>query len=480
MSLTFRILISFALIALAAYYLLLNPVVDRVERQYLEAAEEPMVDAANILASMLSVPDADAVIVPEPFRLGMSQVKERLIHAQIYNLMKEEILMDFYVTDADGRLVYDSGGQYESGLDMKVHRDVRLTLDGRYGARSTRTDESVSTSSVMYVAAPILHGDAIAGVLSVYKPQKSMLLFIEETKRHLLYLGILATVLFMLLGILLSRWVTSPLRRLTDYADAVSRGERSSLPALPGYHLRVLGETTEAMREALEDRKYVESYVQSLTHEMKSPLAGIRSASELLEEDLPPAQRDRFLGNVRAESERLQALIDQLLALSSLENRKGLGSPTQIDMASVVARVVNHYESNAQGRGLAFVLRLESGLKVLGEEFLLETAVSNLLQNAVDFSPEGGQIEVGLDRHAGQVRLRIQDEGTGIPEYALSRIHDRFYSLPRPGTERKSSGLGLCFVRESVALHGGRMEIRNREDGSGVLASLEIPLVPGR
>lgn len=173
-----------------------------------------------------------------------------------------------------------------------------------------------------------------------------MLLFIIETKRRLITLGLGAMALVLLLGWLLSKWVTQPLRRLTDYAAAVSKGERLTVPVMPGYHLRILGETTEAMREALENRKYVESYVQSLTHEMKSPIAGIRGASELLHEDLPEAKRTQFLGNIKSESLRLQNLVDQLLALASLENRTELGAPTKVSLGDLVRRVVNQHQSN--------------------------------------------------------------------------------------------------------------------------------------
>lgn len=475
MSLTVRILFSLVLMAVAGFAFLLNPVLDRVERQYLEATEEPMVDVAEILAALLSNQPTEGLFAPEAWKLGMQSVKTRPLHAQIYNLMKEKVLMDFYITDASGRIVYDSGGIANVGDNYSIYRDVRLTLNGEYGARSSRTDEEDPTSSIMYVGAPILHGEEIVGVLSLYKPQRSMLLFIIETKRRLIYLASMAMALVLVLGWLLSRWVTHPLRRLTAYAAAVSKGERAEAPKMPGYHLRILGETTEAMREALENRKYVESYVQSLTHEMKSPVAGIRGAAELLYEDLTSEKRDLFLGNIQSESIRLQTLVDQLLALSSLENRKTLGAPVQISLSALVRRVVNYCESNTLQKQLVFELTAAEQDRVLGEEFLLETAISNLLQNAIDFSPAGGRIGVKVCVSEQTVRLTIEDAGVGIPEYALDQIFDRFYSLPRPGSERKSSGLGLCFVREAVALHRGSLRITNRTEGSGVRAELVLP-----
>ncbi len=476
MSLTLRILLSLALMALAGFACLLNPMLDRVERQYLEATEEPMVDVAEILAALVSNQTSAELMAPDALKVGMEAVKSRPLHAKIYSLLKDKVLMDFYITDAAGIVIYDSGAVAQVGDDFSGYRDVRRTLRGAYGARSSRLDEEDPTSSIMYVAAPIRHGDEIVGVLSVYKPQRSMLRFILETKRRLVYLGLLALAMVLLLGWLLSRWVTQPLRQLTAYAAAVSAGERVEAPKMPGYHLRILGETTEAMREALENKKYVESYVQSLTHEMKAPVAGIRGASELLYEDLPVEKRAQFVGNIQSEALRLQTLIDQLLALSSLENRKTLGQPTQIDLVALVRRVVDYYKSRTAERRVVFeISECAADATVSGEEFLLETAISNLLQNAIDFSPPAGRIEIAIQPDAEQVMVEIRDAGEGIPEYALDRIFDRFYSLPRPGSERKSSGLGLCFVREAVALHGGRLSIVNRTDSTGVHVTLRLP-----
>ncbi len=476
MSLTTRILLSLALMALAGFACLLNPILDRVERQYLEATEEPMVDVAEILAALLSNQPESELLALDAWRIGMAAAKSKPLNAKIYNLMKDKVLMDFYITDAAGRIVYDSGTAAEVGADFSIYRDVWRTLGGQYGARSSRTDEEDPTSSIMYVGAPIMNAGELVGVLSVYKPQRSMLLFIVETKHRLITLGLGAMVLVLSLGWLLSKWVTYPLRRLTDYAAAVSRGERPTAPVMPGHHLRVLGETTEAMRDALENRKYVESYVQSLTHEMKSPIAGIRGAAELLQEDLPEAKRMQFLGNIKSESLRLQNLVDQLLALASLENRTELGAPTQVSLEGLMRRVVNQHESNVLEKGVTFVVEVASDAMVDGEEFLLETALNNLVQNAIDFSPCGGTVRLSLYVRGSVADLVVADEGTGIPDFAVARVFDRFYSLPRPGSERKSSGLGLCFAREAVELHHGKLTIRNCVGGPGAEAVIELPI----
>ena len=430
-----------------------------------------MIDAAELLAGIVSNELETTGSLPASLDPGLKLAAGRHLDATIYNLHKQRVLMDVYVADARGILIYDSGNPGRVGQDYSIFNDVARTLAGGYGARSTRLNDADSSSSVMYIGAPLIVRGHIVGVLSVYKPQKAMRGFISETRRQLLALAIGSIAVFLLVGFLLSRWVTEPLARLTRYAETVTRGQRPPAPRLPGRQLRVLADSLERMRDALEDRNYVQSYVQTLSHEMKAPVAAIRGAAELLEENLPPARREQFLANIRTEASRLQNLIEQLLALASLESRKRLENPMRVDLGLVGARVV----SELRARGAGIVLHAGESCLVRGDEFLLETALRNLLQNAVDFSTPGALVEMRVARVGESVVVRVLDAGAGIPDYAAGKVFDRFYSLPRPATGRKSSGLGLCFVREAAALHGGTASLANRSDAPGAEAVLALP-----
>ena len=129
-------------------------------------------------------------------------------------------------------------------------------------------------------------------------------------------------------------------------------------------------------------------------------------------------------------------------------------------------------------RGIAVTLVAEADAVVDGDPLLLHRAVGNLLDNALDFSPAGASIEVTLTLKGRQAEIGVRDHGPGIPDHADHKVFEKFYSLPRPGTQRKSTGLGLSFVREIAALHHGRITLRNAPDG-GALATLTLP-VSGR
>lgn len=176
-------------------------------------------------------------------------------------------------------------------------------------------------------------------------------------------------------------------------------------------------------------------------------------------------QRLKFLRNIQVESLRLQDLLDRLLKLAALEKQKFLESTAEVDLSELAREVCEHFIAVAMQRGVKVSCDIEDGVKVKGESFLLHTALTNLVQNAMDFSEQGGVVKVGLRVEEGnEVRFWVDDEGPGVPEYAKSRVFERFYSLPRPQTGKKSSGLGLCFVKEVMALHGGKVTVKNRKE----------------
>ena len=475
MTLTARILLGFAVIGGLSFYFLLDRVMERIERQYLEAAEEPMVDAAYLLAGLASEewPQIAAGKLPS-WADGVGLARAADPHARIFTKLKDRVEMDFYIAGKDGVILYDSSGQHAPGSNYAAFLDVARTLRGLYGARSSRAEERDLLSSVMYVGAPIRVGDEIVGCLSVFKPQRSLHAFIRETRRALWWSAAAALAAMLLGGLLASRWITSPVRALTGYAEAVARGEKPKRPSFASRSMDELADAFERMRDAAQGKDAIESYVQTLTHEMKSPVAAIRGASELLAEPMPETQRQRFLANIRSETERLAKLTEGLLTLSAVERRKELGPAEPIDPRKILDQVAADIAPSAQIKGLR--IRLEAGEcpAAKGDPALVKLAIGNLLQNAVDFSPHSGRIFLRVSGREGSLRFEIEDEGPGIPDFARARIFERFYSLPRTGGGKKSTGLGLCFAREAALLHGGSCSLEC-PPGKGTLAIFEIP-----
>jgi signal transduction histidine kinase len=221
------------------------------------------------------------------------------VNARIYGTHKEKIDLRVYVTDMQGIVLFHSFDKSAVGKDFSTWNDVLKTLRGEYGARTTRDREDDANSSVLYVGAPIITQGIIRGALSVGKPSRSVNILVAKVTSELWKGTIVALACLGALTLLLSVWITQPLRALTSYARRVRDGEPVSLPPLGGKEAQELGVAFEEMRLALEGKKYVEHYVQTLTHEIKSPLSSIRGAAELLaEETIDEKSRAKFLGPV--------------------------------------------------------------------------------------------------------------------------------------------------------------------------------------
>lgn len=452
-----RLLLTALVLLSTGFFLLVDWIVKDVRLHYFITMEESLVDTSVILAEQLA---ADPGVGPM-FRSAFAAAEERRFEATIYNHVKTNMNLRVLVVNRDSEVVYDSRGALKPGENYSW-RDTRLVLKGEYGARASYEIPGDAETFYFHVAAPIMNGGEMVGAVSVSKPVSSIYPFMRQARARLVISGIIAFAAILLLLLPVSLWIIQPVRALTNYARAIRDGRKAARPALGhGGEMSELANAFEEMRDALEGKQYVEGYVQSLTHEMKSPLAAIQGAAELLNEDMSAKQREKFLGNIRAESERLHGLVDRMLSLAAIEKRKGLEHPEPIDLQVLLEDVTDSLLPVARRKEVTLQTRIADTEPVNGEYFLLRQAVANLVRNAIDFSPVGGQVEI----EAGASEVRVSDAGSGIPDYALNRVFERFYSLPRAEGGAKSSGLGLNFVREISRLHGGDIMLENRPEG---------------
>jgi len=464
-------LVYFLFVGLCGYFVL-STVMDEIRPGVRQSTEETLVDTANLLAEILRDDFKRGTLDRSKYRELLRAYGTRKPHATIWGIEKTEVNHRIYVTDRNGIVLLDSANIAE-GQNYSQWNDVYLTLRGQYGARTTREDPVNENSSIMYVAAPIIDNGEIIGAVSVSKSNASLQPYIERSQIRLAWLGGGLVMLGLLIGGLLSWWLSNALRELTRYAAAVSKGQQVSIPQFAGGEIEQLASALEQMRAELEGKTYVERYIQTLTHELKSPLAAIRAASELLQQGLPEDQRARFAANIDAESLRMQQMIERLLSLAMIEQRHQLEERVDINLRSLAEEVVFAQDARVHSLQLSVSITIVKDLVVRGERFLLRQAFENLLENAIDFTPSGREIRLTAEVTDTRVDLIVTNQGDHIPAYALTRLTERFYSLPRPTTGRKSTGLGLNFVQEVAHLHRGSLQVHNTADG--VEARLSLP-----
>jgi len=461
-----QIALSYFLIVGLASYFFLSVFVHDIKPGVTQSVEETLVDTSNILAE-LAAPDLSSGHIGDgPFSQAVKAYTQRSVDAPIWGLHKTTLDYRVYITDARGIVVYDSANR-DLGQDFSRWNDVYLALRGKYGARSTATDPKDRDSAVMHVAAPILDHDRIIGVLTVAKPDSTIAPFINRAEATVRAQGIVLLLSAAAIGVFFAWRLTRSIERLRRYARDVSGGSRQPLPPTMNREIAELGQALEGMRDKLDGKLYVEQYIHALTHELKSPVAAIRGAAEFLSDDVPAADRERFAASIREQAERIRIIAERLLELARVEQLHFVESPQPIELPSLIQDVLSELGAGIELQKLRIRVLGEAGA-THGDPFLVRQAIRNLLENAIDFSPEGREILVFFAETHEFVEIQVVDEGVGIPDYAIDRVFDRFYSLARPHSGRKSTGLGLPFVKEVAKLHGGTVSLANRESGGTV------------
>jgi two-component system sensor histidine kinase CreC len=468
-----RFLVGYAVVTAVAVLMAMKLFSGQFVPGVQQSVEEMLVQTANLLAEVAAREMRAAPAKAADIGAMFQSYRQRRFEARIYGTQKNDPDLRVYVTNQQGRVLFDSQGE-AVGQDYSRWRDVSLTLRGQYGARTSRDDPYDDTSSVMYVAAPIRVDGRIVGVISVGKPTRSFKTFIDQGQREAnqAALGLFAVAMLLALGF--SYWMTRDLRRLVVYAHEAAEGKRRTIPIEGRSELKRLAQALEHLRTELDGKTHVERVTQLLAHELKSPIAAVRGAAELLEEERDPARRARLQQNIRHEATRLQRIVEGVLELARAENRDRPPTREPVDLAALLDEAVALRESRLAEKSL----RVRSDSQPLpalpADRFLLRQALLNLLDNAIDFSPPGGTIHLHLRAAGGQAELRVRDEGAGIPDYAQGRVFERFYSTPRPDSGQRGTGLGLNLVEQAARLHGGTIALSNHP-GGGAEAVLSLP-----
>ena len=219
-------------------------------------------------------------------------------------------------------------------------------------------------------------------------------------------------------------------------------------------------------------------FVANTSHELKTPVGALALLAETIEDAADDAEAvRRFASKMRQEAQRLTNLVQDLITLSRIQAVEPVPDPRPVALDTVVAEAVDRCRMRANARGITLASVGSRGLSVLGDEDLLVTALRNLLENAVAYSPEKTRVVITIRKTPeGHAELSVADQGIGIPERDLERIFERFYRVdPARSRATGGTGLGLAIVKHVMAAHNGKVTVRSVE-GDGSTFTLYIPL----
>ncbi|HYI49426.1 MAG TPA: ATP-binding protein [Allosphingosinicella sp.] len=295
---------------------------------------------------------------------------------------------------------------------------------------------------------------------------------VVRAERYALFLILVGTLIVsILLSRFLARTIANPLRKLAHAAHRVRRGSAREVdvPTLPlrtdeiGQLARAIHDMTQSLRQRIDG---ADAFAADVTHELKNPLASLRSAVDTLERIEDPALRRQMLDVVRQDVGRLDRLVVDIAEASRLDAELSRALFEPIDVGKTIEGMVPVWEERAADRArIAFARPRVRTAMIMGDESRLARLIDNLVDNALSFSPPGGLVEIGAARVGEEVAISVQDEGPGVPGDAREAIFNRFHSIRPEEDFGRHSGLGLAIARAIVDGHGGRIEIEDRHDG---------------
>lgn len=506
MSIFVRIWLAFALILVLGCALTFRALNNQVKPSARQVVEDTLADSANLMSAMIASDVVEGKLSEPEFDKRIQLVIARQLGAHIWHWKKQRISQQIIITDIQGVVIYDSSG-LATGQNYARWNDIYLTLQGRYGVRSTLSNPKDPNSSVMHVAAPITSEGKLVGVLSLSKPNSSVAPFVDQARAQSQKALIWLVVLSLVLSAMVAWWLRRSINQVRRYALNLADPDQPPPNFTSASELNELAASIGSMRQSLEDRAYVEQYMLTLTHELKSPLSAIRASSELLEEPLDTEDRLRFTGSIRTQTERLQALVERLLLLSKLEQGREALKLEELESNVLVSRLVGERHSLIQSKGLVLVEELAKEVWVSADQFWLAQAIGNLIDNAINHTPTGGKLTVRVSAQADRAVIEVINDGPCIPEFALSRVFERYFSLAysslahtpsdKPFVQNtqpelhtapvsvpanahpvtKGTGIGLTLAKAVADRHQATLSLTNRLDASGAQAYLSMKLL---
>lgn len=416
---------------------------------------------------------------------------------------KTHAVLRIYVTNAHGQVIYDSLPKHlgnAEGQDYGQWNDVYLSLQGKYGARSTRSDPNDATTSVMYIARPIIDSqEGLLGVVSIGKPIVTMQSYVSFAKQQMHQTLFWLVLIALIISALMAVWLQQSILMVKHYTQSLANDAIKPNFYL-GKELNELTDTIKIMKEEIENKNYVTDYVHTLTHELKSPLTAIKASGELLQEALSDTDRRLLSQSIVEQSDKLQGLIERLLLLAKLEAPTFRLQSNPVNIMTLLGHAIQTrlpqlYHTNLANHAEISVTYLHyfpmlthaqpvqalhtlqpSDLSELcavcpqlsADAFWLGQALDNLVSNALQFAKT--QIWVVLWTNISQHQdnnelvLALVNDGNHIPDYALDKVFERYFSLTHHMTDtfaKKGSGIGLTLAKEVINYHGGYLHLYN-------------------
>ena len=347
------------------------------------------------------------------------------------------------------------------------------------GRPTTKVRNAPDLTPVISSAAPVN-----GGILLATNNDRSFTRAVRRQRTGIVIAMTVVILLSILLSMFLARTIVRPMRRLALAAHRVrlGRSREVRVPRLPsrqdeiGLLARAVSDMSQSLRQRIDN---MEAFAADVTHELKNPLASLRSAVEGLDRVQDDTLRHRLMSIAREDVGRIDRLINDISEAARTDAELARATFDRVDLGPLIEQLVASWETRREtgDAKIAFARPRKNTAAVMGKPDRLARAINNIIDNAISFSPSGGLVEIAAARVGDEVRIRIDDEGPGVPPEAREAIFHRFHSVRPEGEEfGRHSGLGLAIARAIVEGHDGEIDVQDRDDApSGARFTIRLP-----
>jgi len=344
---------------------------------------------------------------------------------------------------------------------------------------TTKVRNAPDLTPVISAAVPVN-----AGILLATNNDRSFTRAVRRQRTGIVTAMTVVILLSVFLSIFLARTIVRPMRRLALAAHRVrlGRSREVRVPRLPsrqdeiGLLARAVSDMSQSLRQRIDN---MEAFAADVTHELKNPLASLRSAVEGLDRVEDDTLRHRLMTIAREDVGRIDRLINDIGEAARTDAELARATFDRVDLGPLIEQLVASWETRREtgDARIAFARPRKNTAAVMGKPDRLARAINNIIDNAISFSPSGGLVEIAAARVGDEVRIRIDDEGPGVPSDAREAIFHRFHSVRPEGEEfGRHSGLGLAIARAIVEGHDGEIDVQDRDDApSGARFTIRLP-----
>jgi signal transduction histidine kinase len=413
--------------------------------------------------------------IPELFVFGLPHSGRLIVPA---TLEEQARLVEHLPSEAVLTLLRWQERIWGGGFELDIIQSPDQLRDLAVRAQAVPRSDRVIMVPVDEASDPLGYVEVSNGPDFVTEP-------LATTRRAFAYAAVGAIFLAVVVGLVVSRGLTAPLRELTQVAGWMSSGDLSTRAPVRGKdEIGQLGGQFNQMAERLEasfaelaaERDALRRFIADASHELRTPITALKSFNDLLQGAAAddPAARTEFLAESEVQLDRLEWVTRHLLDLSRLEAGLVSLDLADHDVGDLVESAASGFKTLAHERAIDLTIQAPvPSVEIHCDRARIELALSDLLDNALKFTPAGGQVEIGAERAGDAVRLWVQDRGPGIHPDDLPHIFERFYR--GEGTATDGTGLGLAIVQSIVHAHDGRLSVQS-EPGEGSIFVIELPL----